>query len=135
MKKSKNIKQFVKAILLSIIICYVILNLIGIAQIRAQYKTKMNDYVLPIIQGNITEDVSKADEDMANDLKQQYGENMPTNLLSYAQGYFVGQNEIIVMQEMLIGISVIAGILAGIVAIGVAKLIRSRDNKKNYKNK
>lgn len=130
MKKSKNIGKIIKSVLLSIVISYMVLNLIGIVMEKTEYRARISNYVLPITQGKITEEHTKTDEEMVKEIKQKYGENAPTAILAYAQGYFTAQEQIINMQEMLIGISIIGGIIIAIIARVIIRVIKTRNNKK-----
>ena len=137
MKKGKNIKGFIKLVLLSIVVIYAILNLTSIVLVKNENKEKLNNYILPITQGIITENNIKTDTEMKEELIKRYGENTPTTIISYAQGYFIGQSEIIKNQEIIIGISLIVGIIVAIVIKIIKRIIttKSKDKKTHIKNK
>lgn len=106
-------KKFVKNILITFIIIFTILNVIAFIYYEVNYYNTLRKEVLPIINGEISETTIQEDSELYNRYKVLYGENAPSTMLAYMEGYFVAQGYILETELSVLIISIILGIFIG----------------------
>ena len=69
----------------------------------------------PILEEEIGNEIIESDRELYDYYKELYGENAPITTLSYVQGYTVGTDNILRMQQTFLIISIVIGISLGII--------------------
>lgn len=106
-------KKIIKNILITFTIIFTILNIMKFIYYIVNYNKLLKEEVLPIINGEISEEIIQNDNDLYNHYKERYGENAPSTTLAYMQGYFLGQSYILEAELAVLIISSILGIFIG----------------------
>ena len=106
-------KKIIKNILIVFLICFAILNIGGLIFNKIGYYFVFREEVLPILNGEISNEMIEADRNLYNSYKEQYGENALSTTLAYFQGYVLGNNRVIEMQQTVLIISISIGISLG----------------------
>ena len=106
-------KKFIKGVIISFVIIFATLTIIGYIYNKILYYMK--------------EVAISSEEHFYNMFKENYGENAPVATLSYFQGYVFGQNSILQMQKYIIIISISFAIIIE-AAIKISSNSRKKDN-------
>lgn len=108
-------KKIIKNILLVFVICFTILSIAGLIFSMINHYNMMSEKVVPILNGEIDNEIIQRDKELYNGYKEEYGEDAPSTILSYFQGYALGEVNILEMQETFLIISGLIGISIGII--------------------
>ena len=119
-------KKYIKNIMFLIVICYALLNLVGLVMLRKEYTERSNEAAV-LTSGQVTNEIIESNNKMEESYKDLYGSNSPLLLVSYYNGYFIGQIYVIQMQQTIIGVSIVLGIISGSI---LTVIIKYRNNKK-----
>jgi hypothetical protein len=109
-------KRVIKNILIIFVIVFSILNIIGVILNKVNLNKTIHDYAIPLTNGEVTEDVKERENDNYNRYKERYGQDAPPTILSYFEGYAMGNGNYIQFEETILLFSAIVSLSVGIIA-------------------
>ena len=105
----------IENILIIFLISFTVLSIAGLIFSKASYYWSYYCMIEPILEEEIGNEIIESDRELYDYYKELYGENAPITTLSYVQGYTVGTDNILRMQQTFLIISIVIGISLGII--------------------